>query len=210
MQIRVKAGESLTLNPSPATGEGLEIELEARAHLSLTQVTFCEGEQAQNWRVTFLGEHASCNLNFLDLVKQSGHLRTSVEVFHNVPNCKSRQLHKGLYADDAQGFLKAYVAVPFGALGTDAGQLHRSLLLSPNARVHAEPHLEINADAVQCRHGASIGQLDASALFYMKARGLNEVMAKRLLIQAFAGEVLQSIDDTAMRDELTQQVFAWI
>ena len=82
--------------------------------------------------------------------------------------------------------------------------------MSPSARVQAEPHLQIGADAVKCKHGISIGQLDEKALFYLKARGLDEQTAKRFLIQGFAKEILEAIEDEKSRQELEQQVFAWI
>lgn len=198
MKIRVKEGENYL-----ATAPGV-FELEANSHLELIQVTFAEQDISQTFEIIFLGESASCNLKFLDLAKYSSKLETIIHVKHQVPNCKSMQVHKGLYSDESRGTLKAFVEVSKHALGTDASQLHRSLLLSPNARVHAEPHLQIAADAVKCKHGISIGQLDDKALFYLKARGLDEQTARRFLIQGFAKEI---IGDNA---ELEQQVFAWI
>lgn len=189
MKIRVKQGERLV-----TTGEG-SFELEANSHLELTQVTFAEQDLSQSFEVIFLGEGASCNLYFLDLAKNSSHLETIVKVFHKVPNCKSTQLHKGLYSDESVGSLKAFVEVAPHALGTDASQLHRSLLLSPKACSKPEPHLKIQADAVKCKHGVSIGQLDDKALFYLMARGIDEKTAKGLLIQAFAQEILDTVSE---------------
>lgn len=204
MKIRVKQGERFR-------GEGAGVfELEANSHLDLTHVTFAEDNLAQRFDIIFLGEGASCNLMFLDLSKYSSNLETIVHVSHQVPNCKSVLVHKGLYHDDSQGTFKAMVEVAKDSIGTDAFQLHRSLLLSPNARVHTEPHLQIQTDAVKCKHGVSIGQLDDKALFYLKARGLDEQTAKRFLIQGFAKEIIDSIPDLAAREALEQQVFAWI
>ena len=204
MKIRVKQGERFR-----AEGEGI-FELEAGAHLDLTHITFAETNLSQSFEIIFLGEGASCNLFFLDLSRNSNNLETIVDVRHKVPNCKSVLVHKGLYLDESQGVFKAMVEVAKHALGTDASQLHRSLLLSPNARMHAEPHLQIQADAVKCKHGVSIGQLDDKALFYLKARGLDEQTAKRFLIQAFAKEIIDSIPDELSREKIEQQVFTWI
>ncbi len=184
--------------------------IKAGEHVEVTQVTFADQDTEQHWRIVFEGEHASCKLNFLDLAKGSAKLTTHVEVIHQAPNCTSTQLHKGLYADESQGFLRAHVVVPHDAVGSDASQLHRSLLLSPNARVNAEPHLEINTDEVKAKHGASIGQLDLASLFYLQARGLSEAMAKRLLVGAFAAEVINQIKDESERQRYTDQVMAWI
>ena len=221
MKIRVKQGEKIKIPCHPGLDPGSSniqtlgwipgqarddnqqsFELEANAHLDLTQVTFAENNLSQRFDIVFLGEGASCNLFFLDLSKNSSNLETIVHVNHQVPNCKSMLLHKGLYHDDAQGHFKAMVEVAKDALGTDAFQLHRSLLLSPNARVHAEPHLQIQTDAVKCKHGVSIGQLDDKALFYLKTRGLDEPTAKRFLIQGFAKEITNRIPDPAAREAL--------
>jgi Fe-S cluster assembly protein SufD len=224
MKIRVKEGEKfqVTYPVIPGLTRDLEIphpvrndenkifELEANSHLELTQVTFAEQDLLQNSEIIFLGEGASCNLLFLDLARYSSKLETIIKVKHLVPNCKSTQVHKGLYSDNARGTFKAFIEVAQHALGTDAAQLHRSLLLSPNARVHAEPHLQIGTDAVKCKHGISIGQLDEKALFYLKARGLDEQTAKRFLIQGFAKEILDAISEQKLREELELQVFAWI
>jgi Fe-S cluster assembly protein SufD len=204
MKIRVKQGERMR-----GVGAGV-FELEANSHLDLTQVTFAENNMAQQFEIIFLGEGASCNLLFLDLSKNSSHLETTVKVNHQVPNCKSVLLHKGLYHDESEGTFKAMVEVAKDALGSDAFQLHRSLLLSPSARVHAQPHLQIQTDAVKCKHGVSIGQLDDKALFYLKARGLDEQTAKRFLIQGFAKEIIDSIPDEKSRVTLEEQVFTWI
>ena len=198
MKIRVKEGESYV-----ATGPGM-FELEENSHLELVQVTFANQNISQIFEIVFLGEKASCNLKFLDLAKYSSKLETIIHVKHQVPNCKSMQVHKGLYSDESRGTLKVFVEVSKHALGTDASQLHRSLLLSPNARVRAEPHLQIAADAVKCKHGISIGQLDDKALFYLKTRGLDEQTARRFLIQGFAKEIIGDNVD------LEQQVLAWI
>lgn len=211
MKIRVKQGERLKIPPGPPLSKGGNcFELEANAQLELTRVTFANQDFCQNFEVVFLGEHASCNLIFLDLARNSSNLETNIKVVHQVPNCKSVQVHKGLYHDESTGSLKAFVEVAPHALGTDASQLHRSLLLSPNASSKPEPHLQIGADAVKCRHGVSIGQLDTQALFYLKARGLDEQTAKRFLIQAFAQEILDTVSDKSHREKLEHEVFAWI
>ncbi|MEI6805017.1 MAG: SufD family Fe-S cluster assembly protein [Myxococcaceae bacterium] len=217
MKIRVKEGETYSgtspLTPLHQVESGVTeqfFELEANSHLDLVRISFGEDDFKQSFEVVFLGEGASCNLQFLDLAKNSRKLETIIKVKHNVPNCKSVQVHKGLYSDNSRGIFKAFIEVAKHALGTDASQLHRSLLLSPSARVQAEPHLQIGADAVKCKHGISIGQLDEKALFYLKARGLDEQTAKRFLIQGFAKEILEAIEDEKSRQELEQQVFAWI
>ena len=191
MPIRVKEGEKL-INP-----DGNRFELESNSCLSLTRITFADQDVFQSFEVVFLGENASCELYFLDCAKKYSHLETNIRVIHKVPNCVSKQVHKGLYAENSTGILKCFIEVSRKALGTDALQLHRSLLLSPNATSKPEPHFQIAADAVKCKHGVSIGQLDEKALFYLKSRGLHETAARRILIEAFAQEITDRIPERA-------------
>lgn len=200
MTIRIKTGEILEHVES---GDET-FELEANSQLKLTRITFAEQDISQKIEVRFLGTAASCELKFLDLASNSSKLETIVTVKHQASNCQSTVLHKGLYKDQSRGFFKAMVEVDAQTVDTNASQLHRSLLLSPNASSHAEPHLKIQTDAVKCKHGVSIGQLDHKALFYLIARGLDEQSAKRLLIGAFAKEIIGD------HPEHQEQVMAWI
>ena len=98
------------------------------------------------------------------------------------------------------------VNVPKLAQMTDAAQLNRNLLLSPKARVNTKPELQITADNVKCAHGATVSQLDADEIFYLRSRGLNEYDATHLLIDAFAAEIIQQIPFDSLQQRLTQCV----
>jgi Fe-S cluster assembly protein SufD len=108
------------------------------------------------------------------------------------------------------GTFNGKVVVRAGAVKTDAKQLNRSLLLSQTATAHTQPQLEIFADDVKCAHGATIGQLDDEALFFLRSRGIGIEEARRCLTMAFASDVLAEIKDIGVRDYLQQQSNAWL
>ena len=97
-----------------------------------------------------------------------------------------------------------------GAQGTDAHQLNRNLLLSPNARADSKPELVIHADDVKCGHGATVGDLDKDAMFYLRARGIDPAQARALLIEAFIGELLDDVTQPALQTRLRDLLGAWL
>lgn len=130
-------------------------------------------------------------------------------IWHHAPHCKSRQWVKGVLDDQAQGVFYGKIIVPKGAIDSEAHQQSRALLLSNGAEADNRPELEIHCDEVVCSHGAAIGQLDDDALYYLQARGLSEDAARRLLIQGYLDEVLDTIEDESLRSECLQAVEQW-
>jgi Fe-S cluster assembly protein SufD len=112
--------------------------------------------------------------------------------------------------DRARGVFTGRVVVAKGADGTDAKQVNNSLLLSDRAVANTRPQLEIYADDVKCSHGATVGQLDDEALFYLAARGLGPSQAQALLTYGFAGEVLDTVSIAPLREALQTRVRAWL
>jgi Fe-S cluster assembly protein SufD len=123
-------------------------------------------------------------------------------VVHDVPGTRTEQLCKGVVRDTARGVFQGKFAVAREAQKTDARMAHHALMLSDRASVQAKPELEIYADDVECAHGNTVGALDTDAMFYMRQRGLSEDEARSILIEAFLGEVLERIDDDALRAAL--------
>ena len=121
-------------------------------------------------------------------------------VEHARPNSNSRQFYNGILADSARGVFHGRIVVHKDAQKTDAKQTNRNLLLSDDARIDTKPQLEIYADDVKCTHGATIGQIDESQLFYLRARGIAEAEARNLLLYAFAAECLDRMRASAARD----------
>lgn len=150
--------------------------------------------------VRFDGEGGECVLNGLFMVDGVRLSDTHSRVDHAVPHCSSREHYKGVLDGSGRGVFNALVQVRPGAQKTDAEQMNRNLLLSPQALVHSVPQLEILADDVKCRHGSTTGQLDPAALFYLRSRGIGEEEARGLLTWAFASDLVQGLPVPSLRE----------
>jgi Fe-S cluster assembly protein SufD len=159
-----------------------------------------------NLEVFQTGEGTETTLNGLTLIGGEQLADTHSAIALNHPNGISNQLHKCIVDDRAHAVFNGKVYVPKAAQFTNAGQLNRNLLLSPKARVDTKPQLEITADQVKCSHGATVSQLDADEVFYLQSRGLNEANARKLLLDAFAAEILNRIPVASLRHRLSQCV----
>jgi Fe-S cluster assembly protein SufD len=157
-------------------------------------------------RVRFDGEHAESTVNGLYLAKGKQHLDNFTVIDHAKPNCASHELYKGILADQSHGVFNGKIFVRKDAQKTDAKQTNKVLLLSDDATINTKPQLEIFADDVKCTHGATIGQLDATQLFYLQSRGIPLDQARRLLTFAFANDVVSRIKIEAIRAELEAQI----
>lgn len=155
-----------------------------------------------------LGESAEARLNGLYMVDGTQHADHQTFVEHLAPACASRELYKGILDGSSRGVFNGKVYVAPEAQKTDGKQTNHALLLSDHARVDTKPQLEIFADDVKCTHGATVGRLDAAALFYMKSRGIGPEHARALLTYAFAAEVLETIELDALREGLERLAFA--
>jgi Fe-S cluster assembly protein SufD len=153
--------------------------------------------------VRFEAEGGECVLNGLFMVDGACLTDTHSRVDHASPHCSSRQLYKGILDGRARGVFNGLVLVRPGAQKTDAEQMNRNLLLSPDALVHSVPQLEILADDVKCRHGSTTGQLDPAALFYLRSRGIGEPEARGLLTYAFASDLVRDVPVAPLREALT-------
>ncbi len=149
------------------------------------------------------GEGASCVANGLYLADGARHVDNHTSIDHARPRCSSLELYKGILGGRASGVFNGRIGVRKDAQKTDARQTNRNLLLSEDAVINTKPQLEINADDVKCSHGATIGQLDDSALFYLRSRGLAEEDARGLLIGGFAGEIPARIRSAPLRKGLS-------
>lgn len=152
------------------------------------------------------GEQTQTTLNGLTYIRDRQVSDTHSAIALTAPYGTTRQLHKCVVDGHAHAIFNGKVFVPQAAQQTDAGQLHRTLLLSPKARVDTKPQLEIVADNVKCTHGAAVGQLSADELFYLQSRGINLNDARTLLIYAFAYEILEHIAIDALRNSLIRWV----
>ena len=121
----------------------------------------------------------------------------------------SRELYKGVLAGNAEGVFNGTIIVRKDAQKTDAVQHSRNLLLSDHAQINTKPQLEIQADDVRCSHGATIGQIDEEALFYLKSRGVDEQKAQQILIRAFAAEILDRMRLSNIREQVDRLLAEW-
>jgi len=148
----------------------------------------------------FSGEHCEALLNGLYCADGQRHVDHHTSIDHAQPNGTSREYYRGILADTSHGVFAGRIHVAPGADGTDAVQRSDSLLLSRIARSDARPELEIYADAVKCAHGATVGQLDEDSLFYLRSRGVGELQARGILIDAFASQAIDRIKDAVLRN----------
>lgn len=153
------------------------------------------------------GEGADVTLNGLYVVKGSQHVDHHTLIDHQVPHCTSRELYKGVLDDRSSGVFNGRVIVRKDAQKTDSRQSNKNLLLSKEALVNTNPQLEINADDVKCAHGATIGQLDAEALFYLRSRGIARQDAQKILTEGFMADVSNRIRLAPVRETLRGLLF---
>jgi len=150
----------------------------------------------------FEGEGGECELYGLFFASGDHLVDHHTVVDHAVPRCRSVESYKGVIDGKARGVFNGKVIVREDAQHTDSQQSNKNLLLSESATINSKPQLEIFADDVKCAHGATVGQLDEDALFYLRARGIGLEEARSMLIRAFAVEVTEGVHDEALREGL--------
>lgn len=133
-------------------------------------------------------------------------LDQQISVVHAVENCTSRQSFRGVLDEHSVGVFNGGIVVRPGADGSDASQTNANLLLSDRAEANTQPRLEILADEVSCTHGATVGQLDETALYYLRSRGIPAAEARRLLVDAFADQVVDSVAVDGVRSWITHRL----
>jgi Fe-S cluster assembly protein SufD len=148
------------------------------------------------------GEGAECTLNGLYLATGKQHVDNHTVIDHAKPRCNSHELYKGILDGTARGVFNGKIVVRKDAQKTDAKQTNKNLVLSDGASIDTKPQLEIFANDVKCTHGATVGQLDDEAIFYMRSRGIGEGKARDILIDGFAGDVVDRIRIAPLRDAL--------
>ena len=190
----------------------LQRESLAAFHISAIQVEQARGSVFTSRSFAFGGaiarteiyarleEGAECTLNGLYLVDGKQHVDTRTVIDHAKPHAASHELYKGILDGQSSAVFNGKIIVRKDAQKTDAKQTNKNLVLSEDATINTKPQLEIFADDVKCTHGATIGQLDPDAMFYLRSRGVPESEARALLIQAFAHELTNGIKDQHFRE----------
>lgn len=157
-------------------------------------------------KIVFSGGESLCALNGIGLGLGERHLDTQVIMNHSVPGASSTQSYRNLLSGKSRGVFGGGVKVHRDAQKTDARQVHKTLLLSDDARADTKPQLEIDADDVQCSHGAAIGQLDEDSLFYLRSRGISRANAEKILASGFVEKLLDSISCGSLRSFFKDQL----
>lgn len=165
-----------------------------------------EGLKRLECHVGLNASNSHAELKNIILGQNKSHLDIQFDVEHRQPNCTSQQISRAIMTDKSKGVFNSRVKVSEGADKTDAFQNSRNLLLSPTAEINTKPELEIYADDVKCAHGATVGELDADALFYMKSRGIPDEQAKTLLTYAFVEELLNDIDGESIKANFKETI----
>ena len=155
-----------------------------------------------DFAVALDGPGASCSLNGLYYTGQGQHIDNLISIDHAQPHCTSRLNYKGILDGNSRAVFGGEVMVRRDAQKSDAQQTDKNLLLSEDAEVDSKPSLMIYADDVQCSHGATAGQIDAQTLFYLRSRGLDLETASRMLVQAFAREIVDTVRPETLRNYL--------
>jgi Fe-S cluster assembly protein SufD len=184
----------------------------AQAKASFKSLGFIEGGGLVRRQIfaRLAGEEASLALDGVSLLGGKDHADTTLIVEHAAPNCQSRERFRSVLDGQSTGVFQGKVVVRPGAQKTDGSMQSRALLLSENATMNNKPELEIFADDVVCGHGATCGRLDADQLFYLEARGLPKREAEALLIEGFAGEVVEASSEEAVRDSYFERIRFWL
>jgi Fe-S cluster assembly protein SufD len=155
------------------------------------------------------GPRAAVHLNGAQLLRGRQHADFTTVVRHAAPHGISRQTVKNVLDGHARGVFQGKIEVARGAQKTDGYQMNQALLLSPNAEIDSKPQLEIYADDVKCSHGATVGELDAEQLFYLRSRGIAEEVARGMLVRAFLTEAIDAVAHDAARTMLEDAVSNW-
>jgi Fe-S cluster assembly protein SufD len=156
-----------------------------------------------------VGAKGTTHLNGAQLLGGTQHADFTTVVRHDAPSCASRQTVKHVLAGRSQGVFQGRIEVARGAQKTDGYQMNQALLLSPDAEIDTKPELEIFADDVKCSHGATVGELDADQLFYLRSRGIPDAEARSMLVRAFLAEGLDAVLDETVRSVLEHAIEGW-
>ena len=207
-EVFVGAGASLNIYDIEETSNSntrvssLLVSQEADSHFNHCCVTLTNGFTRNCTRVALNGRGADTSINGLAIGDKTQHIDNHTLVEHKVADCTSSELYKYILDESSTGVFAGKMHIHPDAQRTVSQQTNRNLCLTTCAHMYAQPQLEIYADDVKCSHGSTVGQLDENALFYMQQRGIPADEARRLLMYAFAGEVIENIDIVPLKERL--------
>ncbi len=171
-------------------------------NFSSHSLTFGGGLVRNDVLATLDGEGIDCTLNGLYVGRDTQLIDNHTTIDHAMPHCDSHEIYKGILAEHSRAVFNGKIIVRPDAQKTDAKQTNKALLLSDDANINTKPELEIFANDVKCTHGAAIGQLDETAMFYLRSRGLGVSESRAMLVHAFAGDILNRVKIAPVREYL--------
>lgn len=179
---------------------------QSASKLSVNSITLSAGSTRNEYHIDLTEPSAELLMTGMAIARNNEHIDNLTRVVHSAPRCTSNQAFKYILDDNATGAFEGEINVRPGAVKTSAYQSNRNLLASVGARMHTQPQLLIYCDDVKCSHGATTGQLDADALFYMRQRGIPLDTARNMLMQAFMSDIIDTVPLEAMRERLRHMV----
>ncbi len=183
-----------------------QVEQEKNSSFNASTISMSGRFIRNNMYTVFKDENAEANLNGFYYMKNGDFVDNHTIIDHAVPNCTSNEFYKGILDESAKAVFNGKVIVRPDAQKTNAFQTNKNILLTDEAKIHTKPELEIYADDVKCSHGATTGYLDKETMFYLRSRGISEEMAKSLLLNSFASDVIERIKIAGLRDDIKRQV----
>jgi Fe-S cluster assembly protein SufD len=186
---------------------GIHVAQASASRFASHSITLGAALSRQDLTTAFDAQGCDAELNGLFLAGGRQHVDHHTRIDHAQPRGRSRELYKGMLDGGARGVFNGKVVVHPGAQQTDAHLASHNLLLSNMAEIDTKPELTIDADDVKCAHGATVGQLDDDALFYLRARGVDEPMARTLLTYAFAHDVIERVRVASLRNVVERALF---
>jgi Fe-S cluster assembly protein SufD len=191
---------------SSASINSVFIEQEKNSNVISHTISLHGGLIRNNLKVVINGENAEANLFGIAFLDKNQHIDNFTQVIHAKPHCQSNQVYKYVLDDKSTGAFCGKIHVVRDAQKTNAYLRNNNLLLSDTATMQTKPQLIIDADDVKCGHGATVGQIDEEALFYLRARGIDEDKARMMMMNAFAHEVIQEIKVEALRERIDELI----
>ena len=182
------------------------VRVEAKGHFSISTTTLDGALIRNEVKVSLAGPEAHAELNGVYLLNGTTHCDNHTYIGHDVPDCTSDELYKGIVAGKGTSVFNGKVYVKQDAQRTRAYQSNANILLGDDAKVYTKPELEIYADDVKCSHGCTIGRLDEKGLFYLRSRGVSEAEARKLMAHAFITEVVERVQNEDWKAVLTELI----
>lgn len=182
------------------------VSQQSNSDLKVNVLTFNGGSIRNEINIDLQGEYAAADISGIYLIDKKQHVDNQIMIKHSMPNCTSNEMFKGVLDDSASAVFNGHIFVARDAQKTKAFQKNANILMTSTATIDTMPFLEIYADDVVCSHGATVGQIDDNALFYLRQRGISESDAKLLLMYAFITEVTSKISINALRLSIDDMV----